>query len=193
MLLPAAARSIFLLGRPLLLDRMNTGSNFLPHPDQSFQWLGMPINEPRRTFCFTTSSTSLLKAVEGVFTTLTKLRLTRRVFRFVTNLQARSIASLPSTASNPSTAGAPQLKIQSSTRRHLDLFAVSQTANCHYRADLDLETLVWTRRPHVSLAGLNNAGGDPTCRKAPLSSIRRAGDGTNAPNRAVTIALLSVI
>jgi len=30
------------------------------------------------------------------------------------------------------------------------------TAKCHYRAELDLETLVWTRGPHMSLAGLND-------------------------------------
>ena len=37
------------------------------------------------------------------------------------------------------------------------------TAKCHYRAELDLETLVWTRGPHMSLAGLNDRMMCPRC------------------------------
>ena len=36
-------------------------------------------------------------------------------------------------------------------------------AKCHYRAELDLETLVWTRGPHMSLAGLNDRMMCPRC------------------------------
>jgi hypothetical protein len=37
------------------------------------------------------------------------------------------------------------------------------TAKCHYRAELDLETLVWTRGPRMSLAGLNDRMMCPRC------------------------------
>jgi hypothetical protein len=37
------------------------------------------------------------------------------------------------------------------------------TAKCHYRAELDLETLVWTRGPHMSRAGLNDRMMCPRC------------------------------